>query len=82
LIGAATNLPADTCTARAASLGATVEGVTALAAGDPDHWTPARQTAALDVVLRAALAPEPDPAHWPGARPGALTGPVRPCPAS
>ncbi|KTR08826.1 TetR/AcrR family transcriptional regulator [Curtobacterium luteum] len=61
LIGAATNLPADTCTARAGSLGAAVEGVTALAAGDPDHWTPERQTAALDVVLRAALAPEPDP---------------------
>lgn len=62
LIGTATGLPADTSAARAASLGAAVEGVTALAAGDPDHWTPARQTAALDVVLRAALAPEPDPA--------------------
>lgn len=62
LIGTATGLPVDTSAARAASLGAAVEGVTALAAGDPDHWTPARQTAALDVVLRAALAPEPDPA--------------------
>ncbi len=62
LIGTATGLPADTSAARAASLGAAVEGVTALAAGDPDHWTPGRQTAALDVVLRAALAPEPDPA--------------------
>lgn len=62
LIGTATGLPADTSAARAASLGAAVEGVTALAAGDPDHWTPERQTAALDVVLRAALAPEPDPA--------------------
>ncbi|MFS0729042.1 TetR/AcrR family transcriptional regulator [Curtobacterium sp. 1P10AnD] len=61
LIGAATDLPADTCTARAASLGAAVEGVTALAAGDPEHWTPERQSAALDVVLRAALAAEPDP---------------------
>ncbi|WP_439689900.1 TetR family transcriptional regulator C-terminal domain-containing protein [Curtobacterium sp. SP.BCp] len=76
LIGTATGLPADTSAARAASLGAAVEGVTALAAGDPDHWAPARQTAALDVVLRAALAPEPDPAD----RPGGLTrrtGPAR-----
>lgn len=62
LIGTATGLPTDASAVRAASLGAAVEGVTALAAGDPDHWTPGRQTAALDVVLSAALAPEPDPA--------------------
>ncbi|MFJ4295291.1 TetR/AcrR family transcriptional regulator [Curtobacterium sp. NPDC089689] len=62
LIGTATGLPIDASAVRAASLGAAVEGVTALAAGDPDHWTPGRQTAALDVVLSAALAPEPDPA--------------------
>jgi TetR/AcrR family transcriptional repressor of bet genes len=63
LLATATGLPTAVCAVRAAALSATVEGVTALAAGDPDRWTTEQQTSALDVALRAALAPDPDPAR-------------------
>ncbi|WDG19281.1 TetR/AcrR family transcriptional regulator [Microbacterium sp. Clip185] len=57
LIDAATGLTPEVCEERAASLSASVEGITALAAGDPEQWTPDRQRAALDIALAAALAP-------------------------
>jgi TetR/AcrR family transcriptional regulator, transcriptional repressor of bet genes len=56
LLGSATGLPGPVCEGRAAALGATVEGITVLAAGDPERWTPERQQAALDLALDAALA--------------------------
>lgn len=36
---------------RSAALAAAVEGIAGLAAGDPERWTPARQRAALDLVI-------------------------------
>ena len=51
----AAQVPREVAAQRAAALGAAIEGVTALAAGDPDQWTPDRQRAALEVVLDAAL---------------------------
>ncbi|MGN6408045.1 MAG: TetR/AcrR family transcriptional regulator [Curtobacterium sp.] len=55
LLGGATGLPGAVCEGRAATLGATIEGITVLAAGDPERWTPERQQAALDLALDAAL---------------------------
>lgn len=40
---------------RAVALAASVEGITALAAGDPELWSAERQRAALDTVLDAVL---------------------------
>ncbi|MWV57802.1 TetR/AcrR family transcriptional regulator [Rathayibacter sp. VKM Ac-2754] len=40
---------------RAAALASAVEGISTLAAGDADSWTPDRQRRALDVVLAAVL---------------------------
>lgn|GEM_PF-1954263 len=57
LLARSTGLDATTSGDRAASVVATVEGITALAAGDPDRWTPARQLSALDLALEAALTP-------------------------
>lgn len=59
LLGRSTGAPAEQCELRAAALSATVEGITALAAGDPDRWPSERQRAALDVALDAALAVRP-----------------------
>lgn len=59
LIDAAAQLAPSVCEERAAALSASVEGITALAAGDPEQWTPARQRTALDIALDAALAPSP-----------------------
>ncbi|KPG78321.1 TetR/AcrR family transcriptional regulator [Frigoribacterium sp. RIT-PI-h] len=44
----------DEAVTRAAALVAAVEGVSSLAAGDPDRWTTARQVQALEFVLAAA----------------------------
>lgn len=57
LLALATGLAGAVCDDRAAALAATVEGITALAAGDPERWTPERQLAALDLVLDAVLTP-------------------------
>lgn len=59
LIEEATGIAPSACEERAASLSASVEGITALAAGDPEQWTPDRQRAALDITLDASLAPSP-----------------------
>jgi TetR/AcrR family transcriptional repressor of bet genes len=45
----------DEAATRAAALVAAVEGVSSLAAGDPDRWTTARQVQALEFVLAAAV---------------------------
>ena len=42
-------------TVRAAALAAAVEGVSSLAAGDPERWPPARQRAVLDRAVSDAL---------------------------
>jgi len=57
LIEAATGLAPTECEKRAGALSAAVEGITALAAGDPERWTPDRQRSALEIALDAALAP-------------------------
>ncbi|AXH36355.1 TetR family transcriptional regulator [Humibacter sp. BT305] len=54
LLESATRLPHES-EVRAAALAASVEGITALAAGDPERWTPEAQRSALDVALSAAL---------------------------
>lgn len=43
--------------ASAASLAAAIEGVSSLAAGDPDEWTTARQVQALEFAMAAAAPP-------------------------
>lgn len=49
----------DEAVTRAAALVAAVEGVSSLAAGDPDRWTTARQVQALEFVLGAAVPSSP-----------------------
>ncbi|KZE90573.1 TetR/AcrR family transcriptional regulator [Microbacterium sp. TNHR37B] len=56
LLREATGAPAPDREARAAALAASVEGITALAVGDPEFWSPERQRAALETVLDSALA--------------------------
>lgn len=53
--GATENGAAGDVTVRAAALAAAVEGVSSLAAGDPERWPPARQRAVLDRAVSDAL---------------------------
>lgn len=55
LLREVTGVPAPDLEARAATLAASVEGITVLAAGDPELWSAERQRAALETVLGAAL---------------------------
>lgn len=54
LLESATHLPHESGV-RAAALAASVEGITVLAAGDPERWTPDAQRSALEIALTAAL---------------------------
>ncbi len=63
LLEAATRLPLESAAVRAAALGASLEGITVLAAGDPERWTPDAQRSALDIALAAALRNPVDPAQ-------------------
>ncbi|MBD8703858.1 TetR/AcrR family transcriptional regulator [Frigoribacterium sp. CFBP 13712] len=53
--GATEDGAAGDVTVRAAALAAAVEGVSSLAAGDPERWPPARQRAVLDRAVSDAL---------------------------
>jgi TetR/AcrR family transcriptional repressor of bet genes len=55
LLQAVSDSSDDDARARASALAAMVEGVSSLAAGDPDGWPADRQRAAVSVVLDAAL---------------------------
>ena len=57
LIAAAADLSSDVSAERASTLAATVEGISTLAAGDPEQWPEHRQRAALEIVLDAVLQP-------------------------
>jgi len=53
--GATEDGAAGDVTVRAAALAAAVEGVSSLAAGDPERWPPVRQRAVLDRAVSDAL---------------------------
>lgn len=55
LLQAVSDSSDDDARARASALAAMVEGVSSLAAGDPEGWPADRQRAAVSVVLDAAL---------------------------
>jgi AcrR family transcriptional regulator len=55
LLEATTITMDDMAAVRASALAAAVEGISTLAAGDPQQWPPLRQRAALEVVLDAVL---------------------------
>jgi AcrR family transcriptional regulator len=55
LLDATTSLAEDIAAVRASALAAAVEGISTLAAGDPEHWPAPRQRAAMEVVLDAVL---------------------------
>ncbi|GGI34701.1 hypothetical protein GCM10010988_00240 [Cnuibacter physcomitrellae] len=55
LLAEAVPLPPGTAELRASALAASVEGITALAAGDPERWTPEAQRSALELALSTAL---------------------------
>ncbi|MCS5498854.1 TetR family transcriptional regulator [Cnuibacter physcomitrellae] len=55
LLAEAMPLPPEIAELRASALAASVEGITALAAGDPERWTPEAQRSALELALSTAL---------------------------
>lgn len=55
LLAEAVPLPPEIAGLRASALAASVEGITALAAGDPERWTPEAQRSALELALSTAL---------------------------